>query len=160
MASIHRIRCFVLAALASLLASCASVGPTITCKEPTTWERGGGMALVGESYGVRVAPIPLNSVLFGSQDVANRIAIHHLGASRTPAGTVEVSARFVNCQPQQQTIQVRSSFFRLDGGSVEEPSAWQRVFVPAGSMANYSERSMAVDGVGSFLIEVRSPPGD
>ena len=146
------------AVLACLVASCSSVGPTISCKSPTNWERGGGMALVGENYGIRVAPIPLNSVLFGSPDIAGRIAIHHLGASRTPADTVEVSARFVNCFAEQQIIEVRSSFFRLDGASVEEPSAWQKVFVPAGSMANYSERSMATGNIGSFLIEVKTPP--
>lgn len=144
--------------LTLLSGGCASVGPTITCKSATNWERGGGLALVGETYGARVSPIPLNSVLFDSPETAGSIAIHHLTASRTPADTVEVAARFVNCLDHAQRIEVRTSFFRLDGANVEEPSAWQTVFVPAASMATYAERSLATEGIGSFLIEVRSPP--
>lgn len=160
MKTINRGFLYWILCLALLAGGCASVGPTINCKSPTNWERGDGLALVGETYGVRVSPIPLNSVLFDSKETAGSIAIHHLAASRTPADTVEVAARFVNCLEHTQRIEVRASFFRLDGANVEEPSAWQSVFVPAGSMASYTERSLGTEGIGSFLIEVRRPPGE
>ena len=147
-------RCATLAAIA-LLSACAHKAPLVSqCKMP--W--GGGdrsalPALVGLQYGEQATAIPLNSVQFTDWNAAKSLSIQRLAATRTATNTVEVSARFVSCADDAQTVRVRTSFLDANQAATESPSAWQTVYLQPHLTANYAERSTAKN-VQHYLIEI------
>jgi hypothetical protein len=110
-------------------------------------------ALVGEQYGLKMSPIPLNSVQFSEWKTPNILAVQQLFAARTPAQTVEVTARFVSCADQPFSIKVRTSFLDAGQAPTEEPSAWQTMFLQPHLTAVYSEKSTS-RAAAQYLIEV------
>src|SRR5690349_3393090 len=98
-------------ALAALAAGCVNVPDAVVeCSVPKARPAPKGPALVGHEYGMKMSPIPLDAVQFTEQRIANSVAVQALYASRTPAETVQVTARFVNCTEEPIAIRARTSF--------------------------------------------------
>ncbi|MFO1322275.1 MAG: hypothetical protein U1F52_21920 [Burkholderiales bacterium] len=116
-----------------------------------------GPAFVGKEYGVRVAPIPLDSVLYASKATIKRVAVQGLFADRTEADTVRVTARLMNCTREPIHVTARTHFMDKTQRPTEKASAWQSVFVQPGSFTVYSETSLATDGIATYLVELREP---
>jgi len=104
-----------------------------------------------------MTPIPVNSVEYSNWATPAQLTVQHLFASRTPANTVQVTARFVSCMNTPLAIKVRTSFMDANQAPTEEPSAWQSVFLQPHLTATYTERSTS-KAVMLYLIEVM--PGD
>lgn len=124
----------------------------VECKTPTAPDRP-GPALVGQTYGMAMTPLPLNSVQFGSHEVARSMAVQNLFASRTSTDSVQVQVRFVSCLDRPTSVRVRTSFLRNDSSPAEAPSAWQLMFLQPRATALYSELSTSQDAE-RYLIEV------
>lgn len=142
---------------AALLAGCANPVPgtppvVVSCSQPVNSVRS-GPALVGETYGLAMTPLPLNSVQFGSNAAANLVAVQSLMAERTATQTVQVTARFVSCQDAPQVVRVRTSFLRASQAPAEAPTAWKTVFIEPRATAVYTELSTSPN-VANYLIEV------
>lgn len=145
----------LLAAAVGLPACAPMPGPApvvADCHLPSTQERP-GPALVGQRYGMAMTPIPLDSVQFGGPETARAMAVQNLYATRTPTGTVQVSARFVSCLDQPASVRVRTSFVRADTSPAEAPTPWRLVFLEPRATALYSELSASTDA-SAYLIEV------
>lgn len=141
-------------ALLSPIAGCAARQPLVVeCSSPTKDKHSTGAALVGQEYGEQSTPIPLNSVQFADWGTAKKLAVQHLFASRTPASTVQLTARFISCSDEVVSIKVRASFLDSNQMPTEATSAWQPVFLQPRLTAVYSERSTAKN-VSSYLVEV------
>lgn len=140
---------------AAVLAACSSAPPslTVTCAAPAPPGEG-GPALVGLNYGPAMTPIPLNAVLYTQESVTREVAVQGLYSTRTAGGTVEVSARFVNCTDRPTVIRARTSFMAKNTAPLEAASAWQPVALPPRATALYVERSLSREGVEHFLLEV------
>jgi hypothetical protein len=114
----------------------------------------GQPALIGATYGLQIAPIPLNTVVFSDPALAEAIAIQRVGAMRTPTNTVEVAATLVNCGAAQVPLRIRTTFFDAEQRTTEGASAWKTVFVPPRGLGSYSESSIARERVSTYLIEI------
>jgi hypothetical protein len=112
-----------------------------------------GPALVGQSYGMQMTPIPLDSVQFDAQSTAATVAVQQLYATRTAGDTVRVTARICSCADAPTSIRVRTSFLRRDTAPAESPSAWKLVHLSPRALAYYEEASVSRD-VGHYLIEI------
>jgi ABC-type molybdate transport system substrate-binding protein len=73
---------------------------------------------------------------------------------RTPAGSVEVTARIANCTDKPVEIHARASFMDEQKFPTEDPSAWQTVFLTPRSIGTYREVSIGGSNVAYYLIEV------
>lgn len=150
----------VAALLACLSLGCASpppqdVPPVVAeCMPPGGVGRP-GPALVGQTYGTQMTPIPLDSIQFDSSPTSARVAVQQMYASRTPTGTVAVQVRFLSCADVSSRIRVRTSFMRSDGMPVEPPSAWKTVHLTPRALGLYSETSIGRE-IGHYLVEVAS----
>jgi hypothetical protein len=111
-------------------------------------------ALVQQEYGASHTPIPVNAVSFTHEGLAAHVGVQALFAGRTDTGTVQVSARLVNCTDQAIVLRARTSFLLRSTAPAEPASAWQPVFLPARATTVYQERSLSMDGVASYLIEI------
>jgi hypothetical protein len=137
-----------------LIAGCATRQPLVVeCGRSVKDNRSAGAALVGQEYGLQSTPIPLNSVQFADWGTAKKLALQHLFASRTPANTVQLTARFISCSDDAVSIRVRASFLDSNQMPTEPASAWQTVFLQPRLTAVYAERSTAKN-VSSYLVEV------
>jgi hypothetical protein len=110
---------------------------------------------VGEEYGVTITPIPLDAVVFNDKKLARKVAVQALWAQRTPADTVEVGARLVNCTTNPLQLGVRTSFMDSRQRPTEQISGWKAVFIQPRTTALYSEVSIDRDSVSHYLVEVR-----
>jgi hypothetical protein len=122
------------------------------CSTPTAGDRP-GPALVGQTYGMQMTALPLNSVQFDSTDTARKVAVQALFASRTPVETVQVSARLLHCGDGIGSVRVRTSFLRRDTSPSEPASAWKTVYLTPRATAVYQETSVSKD-VTNYLIEI------
>lgn len=140
---------------AVILAACSSAPASLTvgCAAPVAAGEG-GPALVGLNYGPAMTPIPLNAVLYTQEAITREVAVQGLYSARTAGGTVEVSARFVNCTDRPAVVRARTTFMAKNTAPLEAASAWQPVALPPRATALYIERSLARDGVEHFLVEV------
>lgn len=142
-----------LAFVALTFAGCASTPPVVVqCSTPIASDRTGA-ALVGQPYGMAMTPLPLNSVQFGSHDVARVLAIQNLYAERVPTDLVKVSVRFVSCGDEATSVRVRTSFMRANTAPSEPASAWKTVHLEPRATAVYTENSTNRDAA-SYLIEI------
>jgi len=138
---------------ACVQAPLADTPPVVAqCSTPIASNRP-GPALVGQSYGMAMTALPLNSVQFGSNAAAQSMAIQSLHAARTATNTVQVLARFVSCLDSASMVQVRTSFLRADTSPAEAPSAWKTVHLLPRGTAVYDESSVSLDAA-HYLIEV------
>lgn len=124
----------------------------VVCSTPQQQERA-GPALVGQAYGMAMTPLPLNSVQFGSPDVANSLAIQSLFAERSASDTVQVTARVVSCLDVSTAVRMRTSFLRASTAPAEPVSAWKTVYLEPRTTALYTEFSTSRDAA-TYLIEI------
>jgi len=154
----HAIASCSLLALSFLLgcttAPPAPVDQTLRCRPPEAGKAASGPAWVTLGYGTGAEPIPLNAVLFTHNPLAENVAVQSLTSSRTPGGTVQVTARLLNCSDQPMMIRARTAFLGRSGPPAEVVSAWQPVALPAKASTLYMESSLRGEGVESFLIEI------
>jgi hypothetical protein len=99
--------------------------------------------------------MPLNSIAITDVAITNKVWVEATNARRTPTGTVEVWARFVNCTDFPLQIEGRTHFLDESRGPVEPVSAWQRVMLPPRTFAVYQESSTNVSAVRFYYVEVR-----
>ena len=146
--------------LVLLATGCAQVPPmppgsppvVVACSTPDQQMRT-GPALVGQAYGLAMSPLPLNSVQFGSSDVANSLAIQSLFAERSAGDTVQVTARLVSCLDVPAAVRVRTSFLRASTAPAEATSSWKTVYLEPRATAVYTELSISRDAA-SYLVEI------
>lgn len=103
-----------------------------------------------------MTPISLNAVQMTDKTLRRRMLVEGLFATRTPANTVEVTARFVNCTGKSMMVQARSSFLDKNQMPTEVSSVWRNVAIPAYGTGVYQERSIASTAVEHYLVELRS----
>jgi hypothetical protein len=139
--------------LVSIVGCVARQPLVVECGSSIKEKHSAGAALVGQEYGVQSTPIPLNSVQFADWGTAKQLAVQHLFASRTPADTVQLTARFISCSDEPVALKVRAAFLDSNQMPTEPTSAWQTVFLPPRLTAVYAERSTAKN-VSSYLVEV------
>lgn len=84
-----------------------------------------------------------------------RLAVEQTNARRTATGTLEVWAVLRNRTDQPIQLEGRTTFFDAQQVPCEDPSAWQRVFLPPQGVATYRERSTQIEGVHHYYIELR-----
>jgi hypothetical protein len=101
------------------------------------------------------AQMPLNSVAITDYGITNKVWVEAANARRTPTGTVEVWARFVNCTDFPLQIEGRTHFLDEGRAPAEAVSAWNRVFLAPRSFAVYQESSTNISAVRFYYVEVR-----
>ena len=142
-------------AFAALAAGCVNVPDAVVeCSVPRARPAPKGPALVGHEYGMKMSPIPLDAVQFTEQRIANSVAVQALYASRTPAETVQVTARFVNCTEEPIAIRARTSFLKASQAPTEPISAWQTVYLSPKATGIYTESSLGRGEVTNYLVEL------
>lgn len=97
--------------------------------------------------------LPLNSVQFGSSEVAHSVAIQSLFAERSSSDTVQVTARLVSCLDVPAAVRVRTSFLRASTAPAEPTSGWKTVYLEPRATALYTEFSTSRDAA-SYLVEI------
>ncbi|WP_235525337.1 MULTISPECIES: hypothetical protein [unclassified Sphingomonas] len=102
-----------------------------------------------------MTPVSLDAVQMNDR-VWKQVVVEGLFARRTPADTLEVMARIVNCTKAPLAIEVRSSFLDASQYPTEPTSVWRVVHIAPLSMATYQERSIGTTAVAHYLIELRS----
>lgn len=155
-----RSRFACVAALVVFGAGCAQVPPAlpgsppvvVACFTPEQQVRA-GPALVGQTYGMAMTALPLNSVQFGSPEVAHSVAIQSLFAERSASDTVQVTARLVSCLDVPAAVRVRTSFLRASTAPAEPTSGWKTVYLEPRATALYTEFSTSRDAA-SYLVEI------
>ena len=91
----------------------------------------------------------------GQKGKYSKIAVESTNAKRTETGTVKAWAVLRNRTDHPLQIEGRVQFFDEMEAPVEGPTAWQRVHLPANSVATYSENSTDADHVKYYYIEIR-----
>jgi hypothetical protein len=88
------------AVLTAQLAGCATPVETppmvVRCGMPASSARP-GPALVGQTYGMAMTPLPLNSVQFGTVEASQSLSVQNLYAERSSTDVVLLSVRLVSC---------------------------------------------------------------
>jgi hypothetical protein len=143
-------------AMLATLVGCAQpeFQPLVQCDMPqSSRDPASGPALVAREYG-RIEPLPLNSILYNQPSLTRKVVVQSLHANTTATGTLQVQARLVNCTRQQRILGIRTHFMNEDERPVENPSAWQQLFLPPGGLNDYSEMSMTSQP-GAYLLEIR-----
>jgi len=113
-----------------------------------------GPALVSQNYGPNMTPVPLNSVMFSHQQLAERVVVQGLFTERAEGGGVRVTARFVNCTDAPEMLRARISFLTKTTAPAEAPSGWKPVPLGPRGLGLYSEVSISTDSVNSYVIEL------
>lgn len=115
----------------------------------------GGPALVA-NVPRALTPIDLDAVQMNDRGVWKKVVVEGLFVNKTETGTLEVTARLVNCTKQPLVIQARSSFLNQAQAPAEASSVWKPVYISPLSTGIYQERSISPRGVDYFLIELRA----
>lgn len=111
-------------------------------------------ALLGQ-VGNSMTAIPLDSVYVTDKSIRRKVMPQEVFARRTPTGSVELTARIVNCTDYPMEVRGRASFMDADQIPTENPSAWQLVHIPPRSLATYREVSIGTSQVAAYLIELQ-----
>lgn len=101
-----------------------------------------------------MTPVSLDAVQMTDR-IWKKVVVEGLFARRTPANTLEVMARLVNCTKDPLTVEVRSSFLDTGQAPTEPTSVWRVVHIAPLAMATYQERSIGMATVANYLIELR-----
>jgi hypothetical protein len=146
----------IAAAVLLLVAGCQTPqGTMVECASPVATVRS-GPALVGAAYGMQLAPIPLDAVLWTDKAAAHAVALQSMSARRTPTESVQVAARFFNCSDRALVVRARVSFMDANQVPTEQPSIWKPVHLAPGSSGVFVENSIGRQNVAHYLIEISS----
>lgn len=99
--------------------------------------------------------VPLNTVNFLDKDLEQKLAVQSTNARRTASDTIEVWAVLRNKGDKTLQVEGRTQFFDRQQSPAEPPSAWQRLFIPAGALATYREFSTKVTEIGYYYVEIK-----
>lgn len=91
--------------------------------------------------------------LFGPDNVIRLTAEGH-GIGRTETGTSQVWVTLRNHTDYNYTVEARTHFYTESGMPVDANAVWQRVSVPANSLATYREKSVSTNRL-QYRVEVR-----
>lgn len=156
---------WALPALTVLLQACGSAPPPMAASQVVGCSQSAGAvaapegpALVSQNYGPNMTPVPLNSVMFSHQQLAERVVVQGLFTERAEGGAVRVTARFVNCTDAPEMVRARISFLTKSTAPAEAPSGWKPVPLGPRGLGLYSEVSISTDTVNSYVIELAPMP--
>lgn len=137
-----------------MMTGCASEYPKliVDCASPID-KALKGPALVGQGYGMQMTQLPLDALQFTSSELANSIAVQSVFAKKTPADTVQVTARIVNCTGKPIAVLARTSFMDSTHAPTEAISAWRTVYIPPKSISLYHEISSSINAW-HYMIEL------
>lgn len=111
-------------------------------------------AMVGQTPGT-IQPVALNTVSVIDENIRRKVLVQAVNATRTQTGDVMVETRLMNCTDHPLQVDGRTHFMTAGGMQAEQPSMWQRVYLPPRSFGSYGETSVAGNRVETFLIEVK-----
>ena len=116
----------------------------------------------------RTAPLEFNTVVFtdydlsrswkkGTRDEGNiyRLSVENHGQRPTETGTSEVFAVLRNHTDYDYQIEARTHFYDNYGVPVDARATWQRLTVPANSVAAYKTLSTGTQEL-KYRVEVRA----
>lgn len=83
-----------------------------------------------------------------------KIALENLGIRRSPTNNLEVYAVLRNRTDYPLQIEGRTQFFDAMRAPIEEPTAWQRLYLPPNAIASYKEFSTRQDA-SYYYVEIR-----
>lgn len=95
----------------------------------------------------------VNRGLMGPGEVV-RITTHDQGIARTATGNSEVWVVLRNHTDHNYVVEARTQFFAQSGMPTDATPVWQRVMVPANSLATYKEKSISNEPL-QYRVEVR-----
>ena len=95
-----------------------------------------------------------NSVALLDLSIKNKIFVEATNSRRTPTGTLEVWAVLRNRTDYPLQLEARTAFYDVDKAPVEEPTAWQRIYLTSNATVHYKTSSTLVD-IGFYNIEIR-----
>ena len=84
-----------------------------------------------------------------------KIAVEGTSSRRTPTDTLEVWAELRNRTDHPLQVECRVRWYDSAQASIDQPSAWQRVYLEANSFETYREFSTDVYNVTYYYIEIR-----
>jgi len=85
----------------------------------------------------------------------SKISVENLGIKRLPTRNVEVFTTIRNLTDFPLNLKIRSQFYDKNKVATEKPTAWKYQLLPKNSSLMYQERSLTIDRVENFLIEVK-----
>lgn len=99
--------------------------------------------------------MPLNSVNVTDFRITSKVMVQEVTSRRTETGTAQVWTRMVNCTDFPLQVEGRTHFLDQGKAPVEQPSAWQRVYLSAKTIGTYSEKSTSTEDAAFYYIELR-----
>jgi uncharacterized protein YcfL len=116
----------------------------------------------GTRGGVRVADprlpgtqLRLNNVAFVDKGLEQRVAVELTNSRRTETDTFEAFAELRNRTDYPVQVECRVLWYDKAEVQVDNPTAWQRVYMEANSRGTCRESSGRVDGITHYYIEIR-----
>ncbi len=85
----------------------------------------------------------------------SKISVENLGIRSLETRNVEVFATIRNRTDHPLQVKIRSQFYDDNKIPTEKPSIWKRVFLAKNSSMTYKEKSVTIDDVTNFLIEIK-----
>jgi len=101
-----------------------------------------------------MSPIPLDAAYVSDPNITHKVMVQTVLARRTPAKSVEVAARIVNCTDYAQQVLAHVSFMDTNQFPTEPTSAWRLIHLEPHSIGTYQEVSIGGANVASYVIEL------
>lgn len=149
----NRLTLMVIFAGTLLLAGCVTTGQPYT---------------KSETVAQRTAELEFNRVVFvdynlnrtsvnrltGAETNIARVSVENQGIERTATGTSQVWVVLRNHTDYPQQLEARTQFFSASGRPTDAAPAWQRIHLPANSVATYEELSVTTGDL-HYLVEIK-----
>jgi len=120
-----------------------------------------------EEHEQRTEAVEFNTVVYTDYDLNRRVSrglmgpgeviritTHDQGVARTETGNSEVWVVLRNHTDHNYVVEARTQFFAQSGMPTDASPVWQRVMVPANSLATYREKSISNEPL-QYRVEVR-----
>lgn len=85
----------------------------------------------------------------------SRLAVESTNSQRNPTGTLEAWTILRNRTDSPLQIEGRTHFFDADKIPCEEPTGWERIYLPPQSVGRYRTQSTQIEDVSYYYIEIR-----
>jgi hypothetical protein len=90
------------------------------------------------------------------RDISRKISVRKGGASLTSTSNLNIWTRLLNCTDFPLQLEARVQFLNQSHDPIDDVSAWSRIYLPARSVNNYSEKSVKqAHSIGGYIVEVR-----
>ena len=91
-----------------------------------------------------------------SKHITNsKISIENLGIKSLSTNNVEAFTTIRNRTDYPLQLKIRTQFYDDNKIATEDPSSWKRIFLPQNSSMTYKEKSITINEVSNFLIEIK-----